>query len=88
MLLIVYDPDIPVLAERRLHDGSANAIHDNVAGSGYEAIERHGFTSRSCGENAAEQNGDSIAGKENSCKPYEKESRPYQYGKEQLSFQR
>lgn len=38
MLLTVYDPDIAVLAERRLHDGNANAINGGITNGDNEAI--------------------------------------------------
>ena len=87
MLLTVYDPDIAVLAERRLHDGNANAINGGIAGGDNKAIEYHRFVSETYGEDAAEQNGDGITGKENGCQTYKEESCSYQCGKEQLFLQ-
>ena len=74
MLLTVYDPDIAVLAEQRLHDGNANAINGGIAGGDNKAIEYHRFVSETYGEDAAEQNGDGITGKENGCQTYKEES--------------
>ena len=33
MILIVYDPDIAVFAERCLHDGDASAINSSIVSS-------------------------------------------------------
>ena len=54
MLLTIYDPYIAVLAERRLHNGNANAINGGIAGGDNEAIEYHCFVSETYGEDAAE----------------------------------
>lgn len=87
MLLTIYDPDIAVLAEQRLHDGNANAINGGIAGGDNKAIEYHCFASETYGEDAAEQSCNGIEGKENGCQPYKEESRPCQRGEEQLSSQ-
>ena len=88
MILIVYDPDIAVFAERCLHDGDASAINSSIVSSGNKVILRHCLISKPYDKDPAEKDCDGVTGKENSCKPYEEESCPYQYGKEQLSFQR
>lgn len=54
MLLTIYDPDIAVLAERRLHDGNAKAINGGIAGGDNEMIDCHSFVSETYGKDAAE----------------------------------
>lgn len=54
MLLTVYDPDIAVFAERRLHDGNANAVNSGIAVGDNETIEYHCFVSKAYGKDAAE----------------------------------
>mgnify|MGYP000446623035 CR=1 FL=1 len=56
-------------------------------GGDNKAIEYHRFVSETYGEDAAEQNGDGITGKENGCQTYKEESCSYQCGKEQLFLQ-
>ena len=53
MFSTVYDPDIAVLAERRLHDGNANAINGGIVGSDNKTIEYHSFVSEPYGKDAA-----------------------------------
>ena len=46
MILIVYDPDIAVFAERCLHDGDASAINSSIVSSGNKVILRHCLISK------------------------------------------
>ena len=74
MILIVYDPDIAVFAERCLHDGDTSAINSSIVSSGNKVILRHCLISKPYDKDPAEKDCDGVTGKENSCKPYEEES--------------